>query len=218
MTASRIDRRTALRLGVLGVTTLPIVVRLASASELGGLGPDAPVRIFGDALIAAMRAGSQRVPFSQRFAMLAPAVDQEFDLETILRVSVGPLWPSFPAGQQAALRTAFRDYTVANFVANFDSYRGQSIAVSPGARLLAGGDQVISTRLVTPGGTSTVLAYVMRPSPAGWRAVDVLANGSISRVATQRSDFRSLLASGGGSALVASLQSKVSALSGGSVA
>lgn len=215
MTASRIDRRTALRLGVLGMTTLPIVARLASAADLGA---GAPVRVFGDALIAAMRAGSQRVPFSQRFAMLAPAVDQAFDLETILRVSVGAQWPSFPAGQQAALRTAFRDYTVANFVANFDSYRGQSIEVTPGARLLAGGDQVISTRLVTPGGSSTVLAYVMRPSPAGWKAVDVLANGSISRVATQRSDFRSLLASGGGSALVASLQSKVSALSGGSLA
>jgi phospholipid transport system substrate-binding protein len=63
-----------------------------------------------------------------------------------------------------------------------------------------------------------VLAYVMRQTPAGWRAVDVLADGSISRVATQRSDFRGLLSSGGGSALVASLQNKVASLSGGAIA
>ena len=58
----------------------------------------------------------------------------------------------------------------------------------------------------------------MRQTPAGWRVVDVLADGTISRVATQRSDFRSTLAHGGGQALVTTLQRKVSDLSGGSLA
>jgi phospholipid transport system substrate-binding protein len=48
--------------------------------------------------------------------------------------------------------------------------------------------------------------------------VDVLAAGSISRVAVQRSDFRHLLSNGGGDALVASLQRKTSDLSGGALA
>jgi phospholipid transport system substrate-binding protein len=48
--------------------------------------------------------------------------------------------------------------------------------------------------------------------------VDVLAQGSISRVATQRSDFRTLLSNGGSAALVSSLESKVASLSGGSLA
>jgi len=47
-----------------------------------------------------------------------------------------------------------------------------------------------------------------------WRVVDVLAGSTISRVATQRSDFRSTLIDGGGPALMASLQRKVSDLSG----
>ncbi len=44
--------------------------------------------------------------------------------------------------------------------------------------------------------------------------MDVLLDGSISRVAVQRSDFRSLL-EGGPSALVDSLRRKVADLSGG---
>ena len=44
--------------------------------------------------------------------------------------------------------------------------------------------------------------------------MDVLMDGSISRVAVQRSDFRSLLSSGGAPALVAGLQHKVANLSG----
>ena len=58
----------------------------------------------------------------------------------------------------------------------------------------------------------------MKRMPGEWKAVDVLADGSISRVAVQRSDFRSLLASGGAPALLGSLQRKVSDLSGGALA
>ena len=48
-------------------------------------------------------------------------------------------------------------------------------------------------------------------------AVDVLADGSISRVAVQRSDFRRLLSSGGATALIESLNRKISDLSGGAL-
>jgi phospholipid transport system substrate-binding protein len=58
----------------------------------------------------------------------------------------------------------------------------------------------------------------MHRSDGGWRATDVLADGSISRVAVQRSDFRTLLSRGGGSALLASLQKKVADLSDGALA
>ena len=58
----------------------------------------------------------------------------------------------------------------------------------------------------------------MRQTPSGWKAVDVLADGAISRVAVQRSDFRTVLAGGGGAALVAKLERKVADLSGGRLA
>ncbi len=217
MPVSPIDRRSALRLALAGVAAVPLLGRSGSALAAGAEGAVGPVQAFDGALLAAMKAGG-RTPFAHRYAMLEPAVDRTFDLDAILRVSVGPHWASLPADQQAALQTAFRRYTVANFVANFDTYTGETIEASPDARSLANGDQVVTTRITSSGGAPTVLAYVMRQTPAGWKAVDVLADGSISRVATQRSDFRGLLSSGGGSALVASLQSKVVSLSGGAIA
>jgi phospholipid transport system substrate-binding protein len=47
--------------------------------------------------------------------------------------------------------------------------------------------------------------------------VGVLTDGSISRVALQRSDFQALLASGGAPALAAGLERKAVTLSGGAV-
>ena len=58
----------------------------------------------------------------------------------------------------------------------------------------------------------------MEQTPSGWKVVDVLAAGSISRVAVQRSDFRHLLSNGGGDALLASLRRKTADLSGGTLA
>jgi phospholipid transport system substrate-binding protein len=57
----------------------------------------------------------------------------------------------------------------------------------------------------------------MSQTPAGWRVVDVLVAGSISRVAVQRSDFRHIL-SNGSDALLESLQRKTVELSEGTLA
>ena len=57
----------------------------------------------------------------------------------------------------------------------------------------------------------------MRQEAGGWRAVDVLADGSISRVAVQRSDFRRLVSRGGAQALIESLNHKTNDLSGGAL-
>ncbi len=120
--------------------------------------------------------------------------------------------------QQARLLDAFRRYTIASYAANFAHYAGQRFSVAPETRLLDGGRVLVKSRIVSSGGDATEMDYVMKQTPSGWKIVDVLAAGSISRVAVQRSDFRHLLSSGGGDALLASLEHKTSDLAGGALA
>ncbi len=177
----------------------------------------APIRELCDSLIGIMRAGRSS-SFDQRFSMLAPVVDRAFDLPGILQVSVGPNWSSMTPEQQSALLNAFRRYTIANYVNSFDNYDGQRFEVQPDTRSLPNGEQVAQTRIISASGESHELDYVMRKDGPGWKAVDVLADGSISRVAVQRSDFRRLVARGGAQALIESLNRKTSDLSGGVLA
>jgi phospholipid transport system substrate-binding protein len=58
----------------------------------------------------------------------------------------------------------------------------------------------------------------MQQTASGWKVIDVLAAGSISRVAVQHSDFRRLLVQGGSEALLFSLQRKMTELSSGALA
>jgi phospholipid transport system substrate-binding protein len=175
------------------------------------------INTFNAALQSAMKAG-KTTPFDRRFATLGPAVDQAFDLPSVLATSVGPRWATLPPDQQSRLLDAFRRYTVASYVANFDTYNGQVFTISPDTRSTGPTEVVVQTHIQPASGEPTDLGYVMRQTPAGWKIVDVLASGSISRVAVQRSDFRGVLARGGGDALVASLQRKTSDLSGGALA
>ena len=93
-----------------------------------------------------MKSGG-RTDFSHRFQALAPAIDRAFDLPAVLAVSVGPSWPSLSPDQQSRLLDAFRRYTVASYVANFDSYNGQTFSVSPDTRAVGAGRVVVRSRL-----------------------------------------------------------------------
>jgi phospholipid transport system substrate-binding protein len=149
--------------------------------------------------------------------MLTPEVDRAFDLSALLQLSVGPPWSTLPADQQSTLLSAFRRYTVAKYVNGFDNYNGQSFDIQPDTKSLPNGEQLVQTKIVSGSGTSHELDYVMRRTSGGWKAVDVLADGSISQVAVQRSDFRRLVARGGAQALIQSLNQKTSDLSGGTL-
>ncbi len=206
------------------------LVALAAAPATEGFGPalvqsahaqasanpvTAPIEGLDEALLTIMKEGRQ-ASFRQRYAAVAPAVDRALDIPFILRISVGLNWSSMSAQQQQQLLAAFRDYTIASYVDNFDDYDGQTFEVLPNPRQLATGEQVVSTEIKPRSGEPHRLDYVMHRMPDGsWKAIDVLADGTISRVAVQRSDWTALLASGGAPALLATLQRKTEALSQG---
>ncbi len=171
---------------------------------------DNPVLVPAHELVAGllqiMKAGS--TPFAKRFDMLAPVIDHTFDLTAILSASVGPAtWASMPPDQQQALTAAFRSYTVSSYVNSFNEFNGQRFLINPETRIV-GDEQVVGTQIISVSGDKHSLDYVMRQTPAGWRIVDVLADGAISRVAVQRSDFRQLIRMGGATALSQSLKAK----------
>jgi phospholipid transport system substrate-binding protein len=208
MSVSSSKRRVLLRLMLVIIAVAAGWGRAATASEI-----TAPVEQLHAGLISIMKAG-KAASFRQRYETIAPVIGRTFDLEAILRQVVGPRWPSLPADQQAALADAFRRYTIASYVANFDTYSGQRFDTGPAVRAV-GNDRVVETRIASPGGRVHALDYVLRQEGGGWKVVDVLAEGSISRVASQRSEMRSLLADGGGAGLLVNLRQKTAELSGG---
>ena len=173
--------------------------------------PAAPIEALDAGLIAAMKSGSSS--FKERADRLAPIIDAAFDLPGILKGAVGPTWATLPPAQQTQLLAAFRAFTIASYVANFNSYSGQTITVVPPLRTV-GADQIVQTSIVSNGSTNRI-DYQMRQVDGAWKTEDVLLDGSISNVAVQRSDFRKLLAGGDAQKLIDSLNTRAAALANG---
>jgi len=202
------DRRMVLRLAFYLTAAF-----LGASSAALGSEMTAPIEQLHTGLIEIMKAGKV-APFRQRYDKIAPVIGRTFDLEAMVRQVVGSRWAALPTDQQAALGDAFRRYTIASYVSNFDNYSGERFEVLSGVAAV-GDDRVVKTQIVTAFGQRHLLAYVMRPSGGEWRVVDVLVEGSISRVAAQRSEIRSVLSDGGGPGLLVSLRRKTAELSGG---
>jgi phospholipid transport system substrate-binding protein len=156
---------------------------------------------------------------SDRLAQPLRSVDDEqtADLRVeapLLAASVGLAWAKMPDTEKSQLEAAFRRYIIFSYVSNFDSYNGQRFVILPSTRQLPTGDAVVQTQMNRVNASPVRIDYVMHPGPAGWQVVDVLTDGTISRVAVQRSDFRSLLMSGGVPALTAELSRKTANLTG----
>jgi phospholipid transport system substrate-binding protein len=155
--------------------------------------------------------------FDHRAQLLAPVVDRAYDLETVLRASVGLRYAGMADADKQQLRAVFRQFTIARYVSSFKPGGDARFTIDPTPRPSpVGNDQIVTTHIGSAEDSDgTEIDYVMRPGPQGWRIVDVLLNAHISQVAAQRSDFSSTLASGNVQNLISLLQKKVKAFSEG---
>ena len=163
----------------------------------------APVQALDNGLLSIMKS---RGGTPARAAAIGPVVDRSFDLALMTRLSVGAGWTTMAPADQQALVAAFRRLTVSSYASNFSGWSGQSFTIAPQVET-RGGDKLVRTTLNNPKGGPVAISYRLRQSGGGWRIIDVFYKNSISQLATRRSDFASVLQSGGAKALVAHLNS-----------
>jgi phospholipid transport system substrate-binding protein len=162
-----------------------------------------PIRAFYDTLLAVMKQASA-LGVKGRLDKLAPVIRSTFDLPAMTRIAVGPEWTTIAPEQQTALVDAFSRMTIATYANRFNGYSGESFEIDPEVEARSTG-RIVKTRLVRTKEAPVSLNYLMRASGDSWKIVDVYLNGTISQLATQRSDFSAILKSGGPSALIDSI-------------
>jgi len=185
--------------GCMGAFAAPALAADAPAADV-----TAPVRAFYDTLLDVMKRAKQ-LGIRGRYDALAPVIGETFDLPAMTRIAVGPRWTSIPTAQQGALVDAFSRMTIATYANRFDGYSGERFEVDPSVESRGTGS-LVHTRIVQSKGEPVTLNYLMRKSGGKWKAVDVYLTGTISELATRRSEFSAILDAGGPQALIGSLR------------
>jgi phospholipid transport system substrate-binding protein len=165
-----------------------------------------------DALLGTMKNG-RILGQSGRFTQLEPVIRRTFDIPSMTRLSVGASsWASLSEAQQRQLVDSFGRYISAIYADRFDSYAGQKLQVT-GEQPAASG-VMVKSQIVKANGEPVKVDYMMRRSGDGWLISDIYLDGTISEVATRRSEFAAILRTDGVDGLIAALNRKADMLTG----
>jgi phospholipid transport system substrate-binding protein len=175
------------------------------AAAVPGSGGTAIVQAFYSTLLDTMRNGPQ-LGAQGRYAKIAPAIARNFDIPLMTRIAIGPDWATLTPTQQAQVTQAFERYVAAVYAERFHKYDGEQLKVTGEEASPAG--TVILSQIVDSSGQPVNINYLMRDD----KIADVYLNGTISELATRRSEFGAILKTSGINGLIQALNNKAAAL------
>jgi phospholipid transport system substrate-binding protein len=212
MRRSDSDARRSPLVHKLGVFIAMLLIAVTFGRGVGEAAPANPtdtVHRFYDALLNAMQNGPS-LGDKGRYDRLAPVIDQSFDVPYMAQKAVGPGWTKLTPTQQQAVKVAFHRYMTATYADRFDSYSGEKFQVH-GIEPTSFGT-IVQSHIVKSDGAPVSINYLMHENGGAWQIADVYLTGTISQLATLRSQFSAVLARQGVDGLIAMLNEKAEML------
>lgn len=176
---------------------------LAAAAGVGMLLASAPMAAMAQGqpqtVAAFVQATANRMtaiidsdePPATKAAKLQAAVDQSVDAEEIARFCLGRFWRVATPDQQKTFLAMFHQVLLDGVTGQISAYRGVTVTTGP-AREREDGTIVPST-VARPGQKEVRVDWLVRPTPAGLRIEDMVAEGTSLRL-TRRNDYAAYLA------------------------
>jgi len=198
------------RAGIAAIALCAAVSVLPGQSQATPVSGTEAVRSLYATLLSTMRNGAA-LGQRGRYATIAPVVRQNFDVDFMAKLAVGPGWASLSEPQRQVLTQAFERYIAAVYAERFDSYAGEKLQVI-GEQPSPGG-AIVRSQIVKANGEPININYLVRQNGGSWQIADVYLNGTISELATRRAEFGAILKTQGVDGLIATLNRKADLLS-----
>jgi phospholipid transport system substrate-binding protein len=190
-------------LGLAAVLALAGWSSSGMAASAGSAG--ATVQNLYNSLLVTMKSGAV-LGGSGRYTQLAPVIRRNFDLPFMARLAFGAGWSGLTPAQQQQVTESYGRYMSAVYADRFDSYHGQQLDVT-GERQDPYGI-VVTSKIIKADGDPVEVDYLMRQEGGSWLIGDIYLDGTISEVATHRSEFADILQRQGYDGLIAALDRK----------
>jgi phospholipid transport system substrate-binding protein len=187
-------------LAAVGAETAGVAVSGESSTAVPAEGPGdptAPIERLNLTLIEIMKSAEGGASYQERFDRASPVVFEIFDMPFMAAKSIGGSWRKLSPDERKRWVKTFGDFTVSNFADRFDGFSGQTFEVRGERPASRGDNRVVDTLLVRPDDEDVELDYRMSDRAGTWRVVDIYSDGSVSEVALRRSEYSSVLKTGG---------------------
>jgi len=187
-----------------------VLISLSPAPAAASGPTEAIRRLNGELLDTMQHAATLGV--KGRYQKLEPIVFKTFDVPYMARLSIGPSWASLTPDQKKRAARAYGRYVAAVYATRFDGYSGERFEILGEQKIKRG--TLVKSQIVKSDGEPVSISYLVHDNVVGYQIRDVYLTGTISELATRRSEFATILRSGGIDSLIASLNKKADDLQG----
>jgi len=184
------------------------VVRAAAADT-----PRATVERLDQVLLDVLKQ-ADALGYRGRFERLAAPITDAFDLDFMAERSLGGEWQKLSEPERTRWRELFRQFTIANYAANFDRWADQRFEIL-GEEAGTSDTRAVRTRVRSSDHDDVDLTYRLRQMNAGWKIVDVYLKGTVSELALRRADFTAVLDRQGFAKLESTVRARLDDLAAG---
>lgn len=140
--------------------------------------------------------GDASMDDAQRRGAFKKLLNNNFDMNTIARFSLGRYWKTASDAQKKEYLSLFNKMIIEVYAQRFSDYEGQKLEVR-GSRPEGSADILVNSVIVQPSGPEVSVDWRVRKKGGAYKVVDVIVEG-VSMAVTQRSDFASVIQRGGG--------------------
>lgn len=162
------------------------------------------VQATSDKVISILKSGSGD---SEKEKQLTNVFTSIMDIDWIARFAIGKNWQGMSSAQQNDYLASYRKYLISSYVPIFKKYNGQSLLIKNVKPI--GNDQfLVVTEIKSESSNAPYkVEYRVKRIEGTYKVRDIVAEG-VSLINTQRSDFGSIVAERGISALNQDLLAK----------
>ena len=192
------------------IAALSLIVLLPSVQAAAEPTPTDEIQKYYDVLYDTWQR-AEELGYDGRFKLLEPAVRQTFNMGYIAQFTVGRYWKQLNDEQQAALVEAVTRLSAATYASRFDKYSGEQFVVLD-QKETSRGDLLVLTNIIDSKGKPVDINYLMRKNDEAWRIVDIHLKGTISELATRRSEYMSVMKRQGYDGLMSAIDKRIAAL------
>lgn len=176
------------------------------AAVSAGPTPEATIETLNAGLLDAMTQTGGN--YQARFDRLDPLMQAAFDYDHMAQVAIGKYWSTLSDADKQKYLGLFSKVSVAAAASRFRETSGVTFTVD-GTRPGPQGTTLVDTTLKVGSGDPRKITYLMQQEGSDWRAIDVYYEGTVSELATKRSEYTSVIKMQGLEGLFAAMEKKL---------
>ena len=151
-----------------------ILLTLGLPTAYAAPAPADTVTSFHNVLLDNMKHGASS-SCKDRMQRLTPAIDTTFDMPFLAQHVLRRQWSGLNDVQKAEFIATLKDMVITTYAAQFTKFNGEKFVTQDTQE--NGKMRAVRAQLQLPAGDPVQFEYILRQTTAGWRTINVIAQG-----------------------------------------